>query len=126
MAITKLGQNTLLNSAKQHLGKATKFNVGHPLGVGFAAFGVGSGQSLGESLGMGVGGYASYTAGRDFLKPRIKRKLPGRLGSVATFIGSMGTSFGGAEIGKRIGQKVPIYQRKGNVPPQAYYPPKAT
>lgn len=112
MAITKLGSNVIKDSLKT----SGKFNFGSPLGAGFMAFGVGSGQSLGESAGMGLGGYASYDlaqkgAKKLLAKPKVSKFLPGRLGKTVGFIGALGSSFIGSDIGKRIGQKVPIYKR---------------
>ena len=121
MAITKLANSTLnkLRTSNTPLARATRFNFGHPLGLGLTSFGIGSGQSVGETAGMGIGGYGSYIAANDALKkftskPNVGRFLPGKLRPVANFAGALATSFGGSEIGKRIGQKIPIYKRKGN------------
>ena len=128
--ITKRATSLLTSSAK--------WNFGTPLGAGAMAFGVGSGMSVGESAGLGLDGAAGFEGTRRAIQNRLPqtqrqpssawnrvRGLFGaqpnkarfglsNLGRAGALGGALAASFGTAEIGRRIGEKFPIWQRNQN------------
>lgn len=125
--ITKRASSLLASSAK--------WNFGTPLGAGALAFGVGSGMSVGESAGLGLAGVAGFEGTKRAIQNRlpqaqrqpsstwnrVKGSLGGQpnqprfglstLGRAGALGGALAASFGTAEIGRRIGEKFPIWQR---------------
>lgn len=106
MAITKTG------NALSAMGRDAIYG---PMATLFTGMGVASGnQSVGEAVGMGVGGTAGWQVGSKLTKGL--KKMPGKLGLLGkglSIASGLGGSMIGAQAGGSAGKKVPIWQRGG-------------